>query len=535
MTASPTAGSVLRGAVRGQRRDIVVSTLLNAIFQLAESAVPVAVGVVIDLGITRADAGGLLLGLAITVGVFVVLAAAAIGGYWLSVRAERNAGHEVRLAVARRILDPAGGAPGRAGELVSLAGSDADRTGGVTRAITDAGAVAALAGGAVVLLGASTLLGLVVLGGVVVVLVASRLLARPLVGRAEAEQSTLAATTAVATDLITGLRVLKGIGAERAAAATYRTSSRSALRARLAATSATGVFSGTTALLSGVLLVVVAWLGGRLALAGSISVGELVAALGLAQFLIGPLRELTDLVPVLAGARGAAGRVAAVLAAPPAVRAGTGELPDGPRALRVQLPGGPAIVVAAGEHLGVVLPDATALIDVLARDVDGVVDVDGTDLQTVPLDAARATVLVARHGATLFEGPIAADLDATALAASAADEVVATVGPDTTITERGRNLSGGQRQRLTLARALAADAPVLVLHDPTTAVDAATEHRIAAGIAQLRAGRTTVLVTSSPALLARCSRVVLVLDGEIVAGTHGELVADARYRELVLS
>jgi putative ABC transport system ATP-binding protein len=67
-------------------------------------------------------------------------------------------------------------------------------------------------------------------------------------------------------------------------------------------------------------------------------------------------------------------------------------------------------------------------------------------------------------------------------------------------------------------------------------VDAATEHRVAAGVAALRAGRTTVLVTSSPALLARCDRVLLVADGGVVAaGPHDELVADPRYRAAVLS
>jgi putative ABC transport system ATP-binding protein len=77
---------------------------------------------------------------------------------------------------------------------------------------------------------------------------------------------------------------------------------------------------------------------------------------------------------------------------------------------------------------------------------------------------------------------------------------------------------------------------VLVLHDPTTAVDAATEHRIATGVAALRAGRTTVMLASSPALLARCDRVLLVDRGAVVAsGTHAELVADERYRQAVLA
>ena len=124
------------------------------------------------------------------------------------------------------------------------------------------------------------------------------------------------------------------------------------------------------------------------------------------------------------------------------------------------------------------------------------------------------------------------------LTACAADDVVDSLagGLDAEVGERGRWLSGGQRQRLILARALATEAPVLVLHDPTTAVDSVTEDRIAGGVHRHRAGRTTVLVTSSPALLARCDRVLLVRGGAVAAsGTHVSLVDDADYRAAVLS
>ncbi|QJY47285.1 ABC transporter transmembrane domain-containing protein [Pseudonocardia broussonetiae] len=536
----PSAGPVLRSAAGGQRRHLAVSSLLVAGHQLSEAAVPVVVGAVIDLAVSTGDAGALLLWSAVVAGVFVVLATSAYYGYWLEVLAGKRAAHAVRMDVTARVLHPGGGAPGRPGELVSLAGSDADRTGEVAYAlVTAVAALAALAGGAVVLLSSSVLLGLVVLGGVPVVLVASRLLARPLVGRAEAEQETLAAATGVATDLVTGLRVVKGIGAEDAAAQTYRRASRSALTARLAAARAEGVYTGATGVLTGVFLVLVAWVGGRLALAGTISVGELVAGVGLAQFLIGPLERLTAVGPQLAGARGAARRVAALLAAPPAVTAGHALLPaDPPGAVDVR-----DVAVAAGEHLGVVTlaaADAAALLDVLARDVDGPVALDGTDLRGVDLDDARRVLLVARHDAVLFEGTVRATIgtDPAALAAAGADEVLDALpgGLDAELGERGRTLSGGQRQRLALARALTADPPVLVLHDPTTAVDAATEDRIADGLARLRAGRTTVVLTSSPALLARCHRVLLVADGAVVAsGTHADLVDDERYRTAVLS
>jgi len=123
--------------------------------------------------------------------------------------------------------------------------------------------------------------------------------------------------------------------------------------------------------------------------------------------------------------------------------------------------------------------------------------------------------------------------------AADADEVAATLpdGLDTVLGDGARTLSGGQRQRIALARALAADPPVLVVHDPTTAVDTVTEARIAIGLREMRSGRTTVLVTTSPALLAVTDRVIVLHEGKVSAeGTHAGLVAsDVTYRETVLA
>jgi len=106
---------------------------------------------------------------------------------------------------------------------------------------------------------------------------------------------------------------------------------------------------------------------------------------------------------------------------------------------------------------------------------------------------------------------------------------------DTTVDERARSFSGGQRQRLALARALLAEPEILVLVEPTSAVDAHTEARIARRLRAARAGRTTVVVTSSPLVLDRADRVVLLADGQVVAdGVHRELLrSDAAYRDTV--
>ncbi|MGW3404930.1 ATP-binding cassette domain-containing protein, partial [Streptomyces zhihengii] len=210
---------------------------------------------------------------------------------------------------------------------------------------------------------------------------------------------------------------------------------------------------------------------------------------------------------------------------------------------------------APGELLGVVARDPAAAADLLrclGRELDpdaGEISVDGQPLTALDPDAVRRAVLVAHHDADLFESSLLDNVRAgtgradaalgPALEAAAADDVARTLphGGATLLTERGRSLSGGQRQRVALARALAADPPVLVLHDPTTAVDAVTEARIASRLRELRRGRTTLLVTTSPALLAVTDRVVVLDGGTVTAeGGHRDLVAaDAGYRAAVLA
>ena len=99
------------------------------------------------------------------------------------------------------------------------------------------------------------------------------------------------------------------------------------------------------------------------------------------------------------------------------------------------------------------------------------------------------------------------------------------------LPEKGRSLSGGQRQRVALARALLVDPEILVLVEPTSAVDAHTEARIAVRLADARRGRTTVVVTASPLVLDHVDEVAFVQDGVVVArGRHEDLLDDAAYR-----
>jgi putative ABC transport system ATP-binding protein len=556
-----TRRTVLRAAISGQRPRVVFGSALLIAHQAGEAMIPVIVGATIDRAIVTGDSGALGLWLGVLATTFVVLSASYRFGDRLTERASETAAHDLRLALTRRILHPRGGAAeGRqSGRVLSIATADASRVGEINMVIgVGAAAVAGIAVAAAALLQISLLLGALVLMGLPPLLVLIQLLGRPLVRRAASEQAEAADATGVAADLIAGLRVLKGIGAESAAIERYRRSSRRSLAATLRAARAEATVEGVGILLTGAFLALVALIGGRLVADGKIALGEFIAAVGLTSFLTGPFSLSSYVVSGLARARASAGRVAALLDVPVAVLGGTRAPgpPAGAVALRdVRHRGldGLSLEIGAGEHVAIVATDAAdgaALVELLVRAADpeaGSVQLDGTAYTELDPDLLRAVVRVSAHDAELFDGSLSDNLraaapsgriDAALVAADVADVAAALPGGlDASLGERGRSLSGGQRQRVALARALASDAAVLVLHDPTTAVDAVTEARIAARIRDLRAGQTTIVVTSSPALLAAADRVVLIVTGRAGAiGSHAELLhGDVRYRAAVLA
>ncbi len=363
--------------------------------------------------------------------------------------------------------------------------------------------------------------------------------------------------------------MLRGIGGEELFLTRYRRASQEVRRAAVRSARMWALIAAVQVALPGLLLIGVVWYGVGLAQDGRISVGELVTVYGTVTFLLFPLRQFEEIAMAYSFSRPSAQRAARVLALERITDPGgrrqepdgsgpegerlTGDLYDPASGLRA--PAGQLTAVVCGD------PDAAGrLAERLgghsAQDSETAASalLGGVALDEVPLDAARAAVLVQDKDPVLLSGTLAELLDVpasgavsaeAALTAAQCDDVLTALAQAsaddsgdpmrTRITERGRSLSGGQRQRLALARSLVTDPEVLVLDEPTSAVDSHTEARIAEGLRSLREGRTTVVFSSSPLLLDRADRVVFVRDGSAAAvGTHRELLrTDPAYHAVV--
>lgn len=549
-----TPASVIRRALFADRRGrlLVIGSLALTSHQICEAMVPVVIGMTIDNGIVPGSASGFAQSIALLAGLFVVLSLSWRTGFTCIMRVDLDGGHELRQGIVDRALR-ADGLLGRRGpgEATVIATSDAGRVSQLARlAGQQIAALAAVATTTIALMSVSVVLGLIVLVASPVALVLMHLVSRPLERRSEAEQEAAAAAGGLATEFVSGIRVVKGIGAEAETARRYATTSRESLRAAVRAVRAKAGYSGVGTTFSAALTAVVALVAGLFALDGRIAIGELVTVVGLAQFVQDPMARLGFFGVEIAQKRASARRVAEFLNTPPTIVPAEDTGTEGTGLLSVAAhPDGdwPVLDITRGQRVGVVFADqahATAFVAALARNtpVDaGRIRVGGRDLAALTPDEARVGVHAQPRDAHVLTDSVRDNLtidgplDETALRAAAVEDVVAALpgGLDERLEGSGRTLSGGQRQRVLLARALHSPQPLLVLHDPTSALDAVTESQVAEGIGDLE-GRGVVLVTTSPALLSSCDTVTARLDGEWAVATHAELFdSSASYRELV--
>src|SRR5581483_6004237 len=412
------------------------------------------------------------------------------------------------------------------GEVVATVSNDAMRAGGafdITARLS--GAIVAYIVVAIILLTSSVTLGLIVLVGVPVLVLLIGTVVKPLQARQREQREEVGHLTALGADTAAGLRVLRGIGGEQGFFDRYRTQSQRVRFAGVRVAMPQSTLDASQVLVPGLFVVLVTWMGARFAVSGTIDAGELVAFYGYAAFLVIPLRTAAEAVDKVTRSVVGARRMLAILAverdtvdpAEPAAEPPAGaQLDDPSSGLRTR----------AGELL------------CLVSDEPG----------EAAVAMVRRRIVVSEPDPILFAGTLRGELDPwgrarsdddvrAAIAVANAEDIVESLPGELggEVEERGRSFSGGQRQRLVLARALLSDAEVLVLVEPTSAVDAHTEARIARRLRDARAGRTTIVVTTSPLVLDIADRVVLLQDGRVAAqGTHRELLRSSEaYRDVV--
>ncbi|MDG9715583.1 ABC transporter ATP-binding protein [Streptomyces sp. DH24] len=525
----------------------------------AVSALPFCVGLAVQAVVDRSGSRLALAGALMA----LVCVANAVGDTFLHRTAVTNwitAAARVQQLLARKTARLGSALTRRvaAGEVVAVSTGDVEKIGWFVEALSRfTAAVLTIVLVCIGLLVYQPALGVIVAVGLPVLAVAVLPLLPRATQRADVQREKAGRATELASDTVAGLRVLRGIGGEELFLDRYRRASQEVRRAAVRSARMWSLIAAIQVLLPGLLLIAVVWHGVGLTREGRITVGELVTVYSSVMLLTYPLRHFEEIAMAYSFSRPSAKRAARVLSLERATdTAGTrapevvsGDLYD--PATGLLAPTGRLTAVVCGD------PDAAGrLAERLgghASEQSTSVLLGGVPLDELPLDSARTAVLVQDKDPVLLSGslrelldvPASGDVDpADALAAAQCDDVLAALAQgsldaedpmDARITERGRSLSGGQRQRLALARSLVTDPEVLVLDEPTSAVDSHTEARIARGVRELRADRTTVVFTSSPLLLDRADRVVFLHDEQVVGvGAHRELVAtEPRYRAVV--
>lgn len=581
--------------LRSQADLVAANAVVGLLWFMPSALNPWLLGKAIDHGVLQRSVAGTLpwalaMVVSITVGVLagVLMHTTSVVGWLVAM-------YKTTKLVLRKVAQLGHVAPRRtpAGEMLSIAGGDADTFGAVFevvgRGIAALGAFIFVAG---LVINESPKLGIVTLVAAPLLVGAASPLLKPL-QRAQAQERSLSSElTGMATDIVAGLRILRGIGGEQTFGDNYAAKSQHVRRAGVLAGSWQAAVDALGVLLSGLLLVALTWLGAHEMLAGRLSIGQLISFFGYAIFMVWPIQTFFEFAQKWVQGLVAAKKTIAVLGqqAPWLESSEPVALPHDavitdeasgavfqPGRLTVVVSAVPDDSAALADRIGRYLPAESEPVSLeLDGDLKGRarkkarkeldrqraeqaaederragahwgVRFGGVDLSRVGLDELRSRVLVSDTNSQVFAGTLQDLLDPhrrnsreqaeTALRVASAEDVYDALpgGWQGVLDERGRGLSGGQRQRLVLARALLADPEVLVLVEPTSAVDAHTEARIAERLAKHRAGRTTVVTSVSPLLLHHADEVVLLQDGKAVArGNHAELLAhDEAYRAVV--
>jgi len=363
----------------------------------------------------------------------------------------------------------------------------------------------------------------------------------------------------IAQESLAGIRVVQSFVKEHYFLEKFDAANRDYKTATMDLVKTFGFFFPFISFLAGLSTVLLILFGGNASLQNRMSAGSIVAMLSYLEMLVWPLMGAGFTVNIVQRGAASLKRINEVLGADPEPDSGSSESKpslSGPLSIRhlsywypdanqpslndinLSVPEGSMLGI-----LGKVGSGKSTLLKLFPRIADpgpNHVFIGNTDVYAIPLDVLRRHFAMVPQESFLFSDTIRANIlfaaqqldparfeKITAIAGLQRDVMLFPQGWDTVVGEKGISLSGGQKQRICLARALAADPPVLLLDDALSAVDAETEERILASLIEERMGKTTLVVSNRISTLRNADMIIVLDGGRIIQqGTHEELMQD---------
>ncbi len=549
--------------VRPYRRELVISVISVLIFTLSQLSIPIIIRTAIDEGLLAPDGRSALIWsvLAFAVAILVNFLSSFIQERMVG-RVAENVLFDIREAmfahlqrVSQSFMDKT-----EVGRLMSRLQGDVNAMQEfLETSVISVGDLVLLFGIVGCMLWLDWQLGLLTLS-ILPVLFLVRIVWLPRARAAFiAAHDTNSVTAGALAEGIHGVRTVQGMTRQTVNMQLFEDKATANLRTHLIAARYAQVLVPIVDALTGLAMAIVVVIGGQMVLNRSMDVGVMVAFLFFIQRFFDPVRSLTMQYSVMQRAMASGQRLTEVLDVPVGIK-------DAPDAVDLS-PGTPATVefrdvrfsyvsdqpvlrgvnftVAPGETVALVGPTGSgksSIMSLIHRSYDvseGAVLVGGHDVRQVSQRSLGAQIAMVLQEPFLFTGTVMENIRYNKVTATDADVIQAarTVGahdliqrlPDgyqTELNERGANLSMGQRQLISFARALVADAPILVLDEATSSIDSQTEKQIQTALAILLRGRTGLIIAHRLATVRNADRILILSAGRIVEqGSHSELIA----------